>query len=120
MSASAPHRSAVRRRMLPAARRGRHALRQAHRMRRPGRESGNGVTAYASSLSWATEQGGAAALTHAAAGAAHRDGTTERLAALIELARERDDEPDLDYPELVVLLESEARRERLRRRRRQA
>jgi len=46
--------------------------------------------------------------------------TTERLAALIELARERDDEPDLDYPELVVLLEAEARRERLRRRRRQA
>ena len=45
--------------------------------------------------------------------------TAERLAALIELARERD-EPDLDYPELVVLLEAEARRERLRRRRRRA
>ena len=41
-----------------------------------------------------------------------------RLAALLELARERDDEPDLDYPELVALLEAEARREQLRRRRR--
>lgn len=46
--------------------------------------------------------------------------TAERLAALTELARERDDEPDLDYPELVVLLEAEARRERLRRWRRRA
>lgn len=44
--------------------------------------------------------------------------TTERLAALLELARERDDEPDLDYPELVVLLEAEARRQKERRRRR--
>jgi hypothetical protein len=34
----------------------------------------------------------------------------ERLAALLELARERDDEPDLDYPELVALLEATARR----------
>jgi hypothetical protein len=42
----------------------------------------------------------------------------ERLAALLELARERDDEPDLDYPELVVLLEAEACRERRRGRRR--
>jgi hypothetical protein len=42
---------------------------------------------------------------------------TERLAALLELARERDDEPDLDYPELVALLEAEARRLRQRRRR---
>lgn len=38
----------------------------------------------------------------------------ERLAALLELARERDDEPDLDYPELVALLEAEARRQRRR------
>jgi hypothetical protein len=44
----------------------------------------------------------------------------ERLAALLELARERDDEPDLDYPELVVRLEAGASRERLRRRRRRA
>jgi hypothetical protein len=43
---------------------------------------------------------------------------SERLAALIELAREHDDDPDFDYPELVVLLEAEARREQLRRRRR--
>lgn len=41
--------------------------------------------------------------------------TAERLAALIELARERDDEPNLDYPELVVLLEAEARRRQQRR-----
>jgi len=41
----------------------------------------------------------------------------ERLAALIELARERDDEPNLDYPELVALLEAEAQRQQRRRRR---
>ncbi len=41
-----------------------------------------------------------------------------RLAALLELAHERDDEPDFDYPELIVLLEAEARREQQRRRRR--
>ena len=46
--------------------------------------------------------------------------TAERLAALLELARERDDEPDLDYPELIALLEAEARREQLRRRRRRS
>lgn len=46
--------------------------------------------------------------------------TTERLAALLDLARDRGDEPDLDYPELVALLEAEARREQLRRRRRRA
>jgi hypothetical protein len=34
----------------------------------------------------------------------------ERLAALQELARERDEEPDQDYPELVALLEATARR----------
>ena len=43
---------------------------------------------------------------------------TERLAALLELARERDDEPDMDYPELVALLEAEARRQQTRRERR--
>jgi hypothetical protein len=43
--------------------------------------------------------------------------TTERIAALLELARERDDEPDFDYPELLVLLEAETRREQRRRRR---
>ena len=42
---------------------------------------------------------------------------TQRLTALLELAREQD-EPNLDYPELVALLEAEARRERQRRRRR--
>lgn len=41
---------------------------------------------------------------------------SDRLAALLELAREQD-EPDLDYPELVALLEAEARRQRQRRRR---
>jgi len=35
----------------------------------------------------------------------------------LQIAREQD-EPDLDYPELVALLEAEARRERQRRRRR--
>lgn len=40
----------------------------------------------------------------------------DRLAALLELAREQD-EPDLDYPELVALLEADARRQRQRRRR---
>lgn len=40
---------------------------------------------------------------------------TERLATLIELAREQD-EPNHDYPELVALLEAEARREWQRRR----
>jgi hypothetical protein len=44
--------------------------------------------------------------------------TTERLAALLELAHERDDEPNFDYPELITLLEAEARREQRRRRRR--
>ena len=44
--------------------------------------------------------------------------STERLAALLELARERDDDPNLDYPELVVLLEAEAHRQKERRRRR--
>ena len=44
--------------------------------------------------------------------------TAERLAALTELARERDDEPDLDYPELVALLEADSRRQQQRRRRR--
>jgi hypothetical protein len=44
--------------------------------------------------------------------------TIERIAALLELAHERDDEPDFDYPELLVLLEAEARREQRRRRRR--
>jgi hypothetical protein len=44
--------------------------------------------------------------------------TTERIAALLELAHERDDEPDLDYPELIALLEAEARNEQRRRRRR--
>jgi hypothetical protein len=34
----------------------------------------------------------------------------ERLATLLDLARERDDEPDMDYPELVALLEATARR----------
>jgi hypothetical protein len=34
----------------------------------------------------------------------------ERIAALLELARERDEEPDQDYPELVALLEAAARR----------
>jgi len=42
---------------------------------------------------------------------------TDRLAALLELAREQD-EPNLDYPELVALLEAEARRQRQRRHRR--
>ena len=42
----------------------------------------------------------------------------ERLAALLDLARERDDEPDLDYPELVALLEADSRREQQRRQRR--
>lgn len=46
--------------------------------------------------------------------------TTERLAALLALARERDDEPDLDYPEIIALLEAEAGREEQRRRRRRA
>lgn len=46
--------------------------------------------------------------------------TAERLAALIELARERDDDPDIDYPELVVLLEAEARRLKERRQRRRS
>lgn len=48
----------------------------------------------------------------------------DRLAALLELAREQDEcrrHPrrvhDLDYPELVILLEAEARRQRQRRRR---
>jgi hypothetical protein len=40
-----------------------------------------------------------------------------RLAALLELARERDD-PNLDYPELVALLEADSRRQQQRRRRR--
>ena len=44
--------------------------------------------------------------------------TTERLAALLELAHERDDEPDFDYPELIALLEAESRSEQRRRRRR--
>lgn len=42
----------------------------------------------------------------------------ERLAALLDLARERDDEPDLDYPELVALLEATARQRTPRRPRR--
>jgi hypothetical protein len=44
--------------------------------------------------------------------------TTERIATLLDLARDRDDEPDFDYPELITLLEAEARREQRRRRRR--
>jgi hypothetical protein len=36
--------------------------------------------------------------------------TAERIAALLELARERDEEPNQDYPELVALLEAAARR----------
>jgi hypothetical protein len=44
--------------------------------------------------------------------------TTERLAALLELAHERDDDRDFDYPELIALLEAEARSEQRRRRRR--
>ena len=40
----------------------------------------------------------------------------DRLITLLEIAREQD-EPDLDYPELVALLEAEARRQRQRRRR---
>lgn len=42
----------------------------------------------------------------------------ERLAALRDLARERDDEPDLDYPELVALIETVARQRTPRRLRR--
>lgn len=42
--------------------------------------------------------------------------TADRLAALLEIARELD-EPDGDYPELVALLEAETRRQRQRRRR---
>lgn len=38
---------------------------------------------------------------------------SDRLATLLEIAREQD-EPNLDYPELVALLEAEARRERQR------
>jgi hypothetical protein len=34
----------------------------------------------------------------------------ERLATLLDLARERDEDPDQDYPELVALLEAAARR----------
>jgi hypothetical protein len=34
----------------------------------------------------------------------------ERIAALLDLARERDDEPNQDYPELVALIEAAARR----------
>jgi hypothetical protein len=41
----------------------------------------------------------------------------DRLVTLLELAREQD-EPNLDYPELVALLEAEARRQRQRQRRR--
>lgn len=41
----------------------------------------------------------------------------DRLVTLLEIAREQD-EPDLDYPELVALLEAEAQRQRQRRRRR--
>jgi len=44
----------------------------------------------------------------------------ERLATLLQIARERDDEPNLDYPELVALLEAEAQRQQQRRRRRAA
>jgi len=44
---------------------------------------------------------------------------TERLATLLQIAREQD-EPDLDYPELVALLEAEAQRQQQRRRRRSA
>ena len=43
----------------------------------------------------------------------------ERLATLLQIAREQD-EPDLDYPELVALLEAEAQRQQQRRRRRAA
>lgn len=42
----------------------------------------------------------------------------ERLAALIDLAREHDEQADFDYPELVVLLEAEARRQHSKHRRR--
>lgn len=45
------------------------------------------------------------------------DPTAERLAALLELAREHDEQADFDYPELVVLLEAETRRQQRRRRR---
>jgi len=44
---------------------------------------------------------------------------TERLATLLQIAREQD-EPNLDYPELVALLEAEAQRQQQRRRRRAA
>lgn len=41
----------------------------------------------------------------------------DRLAALLEIAREQD-EPNGDYPELIALLEAEARRKQRRQRRR--
>jgi len=44
---------------------------------------------------------------------------TQRLATLLQIAREQD-EPDLDYPELVALLEAEAQRQQQRQRRRAA